>query len=133
MVSAWPEPPNVRFAVPFGGARCGVSGASAPAGIDVSRNATGSRLRLAGNTESPAGCWMRYLYLVTLVLFAGGIAVFSAQNLQIVEVSFLRLNANLRLAFVIVGVYLLGAVTGGSLWALLRQSFKGAGLSASRE
>jgi hypothetical protein len=76
---------------------------------------------------------MRYLYLVTLVLFAGGIAVFSAQNLQIVEVSFLRLNANLRLAFVIVGVYLLGAVTGGSLWALLRQSFKGAGLSASRE
>jgi len=76
---------------------------------------------------------MRYLYLVTLVLFAGGIAVFSAQNLQIVEVSFLRLNANLRLAFVIVGIYLLGAVTGGSLWALLRQSFKGAGLSASRE
>jgi len=76
---------------------------------------------------------MRYLYLVTLVLFAGGIAVFSAQNLQIVEVSFLRLNANLRLAFVIVGVYLLGAVTGGSLWALLRQSFKGSGLSASRE
>ncbi len=76
---------------------------------------------------------MRYLYVATLVLFVGGIAVFSAQNLQIVEVSFLRLNANLRLAFVIVGVYLLGAVTGGSLWALLRQSFKGAGLSASRE
>jgi putative membrane protein len=77
-----------------------------------------------------AGCRMRYLYVVTLVLFVGGIAIFSAQNLQTVEVSFLWLNANLRLAFVIVGIYLLGAVTGGSLWALLRQSFKGAGLSS---
>ena len=73
---------------------------------------------------------MRYLHWAILVLFIGSIAVFSAQNLQIVEVSFLRLNASLRLAFVIVGIYVLGAVTGGSLLALLRQSFKGAGLSS---
>jgi lipopolysaccharide assembly protein A len=46
-------------------------------------------------------------------------------------VSFLRISAQTPLAFLIAVIYLLGAVTGGSLLALLRRFIAGAKLSGS--
>lgn len=69
---------------------------------------------------------MRYLHLAIIIVFAGAVVIFAAQNLQAVEVSFLRLSVRVWLAFLIAAIYVLGAFTGGSLLALLRQSFKGA-------
>jgi uncharacterized integral membrane protein len=69
---------------------------------------------------------MRWFYLAVTILFAAATIVFAARNFQIVTVSFLRINAQTPLAFLIAVIYLLGAATGGSLLALLRKSIKGA-------
>ena len=69
---------------------------------------------------------MRWVHLVAIALFVTATAVFAVQNFQVVDVDFLRVNFRARLAFLIIAVYVLGAFTGGSLWALLRRSFAGA-------
>jgi putative membrane protein len=68
---------------------------------------------------------MRWVYLAVIILFALAMIIFAVQNLEIVTVTFLGFNAGIRLAVLVVIVYLLGAATGGSLFALLRRSFQG--------
>ena len=67
---------------------------------------------------------MRWLYLAVIILFVAATVIFAIQNLQGVEVSFLRMSFRTPLAFLIAIVYVLGALTGGSLLALLRRSFE---------
>jgi lipopolysaccharide assembly protein A len=69
---------------------------------------------------------MRWFHLAVIALFVAAIVVFATQNLQVVDVSFLRMSVHIRLALLITVIYLLGAATGGSLLALLRRSFEGA-------
>jgi putative membrane protein len=69
---------------------------------------------------------MRWVHLAVIVLFAAVTAVFAMQNFQSVTVSFLRIGAQMPLAFLVAIIYLLGAVTGGSLFALLRRALEGA-------
>jgi uncharacterized integral membrane protein len=68
---------------------------------------------------------VRWLYLAIVVLFVAALIVFVAQNTQSVGVSFLSLGATLPLAALVFVVYVLGALTGGSLYALLRRSVAG--------
>jgi lipopolysaccharide assembly protein A len=68
---------------------------------------------------------MRWVYLAVIILFAAATIVFALQNLEIVTVSFLGFNAGLRLALLVGIAYLLGAATGGSLFALLRRLYEG--------
>jgi uncharacterized integral membrane protein len=67
---------------------------------------------------------MRWVYLAVIILFALAVVVFAAQNFETVTVSFFRMNFSLPLALLSVVVYLLGAATGGSVFALLRRSYK---------
>ncbi len=67
---------------------------------------------------------MRWVYLVVIVLFVVAIAVFALQNLGMVTMSFLGFSIRAPLAILTAIVYLLGAVTGGSLFALLRKSMQ---------
>jgi putative membrane protein len=69
---------------------------------------------------------MRWVYLAVIVLFAVAMIIFAVENREIVTVTFLGFDAGLRLAVLVVIVYLLGAATGGSLFALLRRSYQGA-------
>ena len=69
---------------------------------------------------------MRWLHLAVIVLFAAVTAVFALQNLQIVTVSFLHIGAQMPLAILVAIIYLLGAGTGSSLFALLRRALEGA-------
>jgi|tagenome__1003787_1003787.scaffolds.fasta_scaffold20858012_2 putative membrane protein len=69
---------------------------------------------------------MRYLHLAVVIVFAAIIVIFAAQNFQLVKVSFLNISFETRLALLIVLIYVLGALTGGSVLALLRQSIQGA-------
>jgi uncharacterized integral membrane protein len=71
---------------------------------------------------------MRWFYLAIIILFAAAVIVFAAQNLETVTITFLKLNISSPLALLTVVVYLLGAATGGSLFALLRRSFAGSGI-----
>jgi putative membrane protein len=68
---------------------------------------------------------MRWVYLAVIILFAAATTVFVAQNFEIVTMSFLGINARVPLALLVAVAYLLGAATGGSLYALLRRSYEG--------
>ena len=68
---------------------------------------------------------MRWIYLAIIIVFAAAIAIFAAQNLEIVTTSFLGLKVRAPLALQIAVVYLVGAATGGSLFELLRRSYEG--------
>jgi len=67
---------------------------------------------------------MRWVHIVVIVLFAAVILVFVVQNLAPVTMAFLGFSVRAPLAVLAAVVYLLGAVTGGSLFALLRKSVR---------
>ncbi len=68
---------------------------------------------------------MRWVYLAVIILFAAATIVFAAQNFEIVTMTFLGFNARVPLALLVAVTYLLGAATGGSLYAMLRRSYEG--------
>jgi lipopolysaccharide assembly protein A len=68
---------------------------------------------------------MRWIYLAVIILFAAAAIIFVVQNLEIVTMTFLGINARVPLALLVAVAYLLGAATGGSLFALLRRSYAG--------
>jgi uncharacterized integral membrane protein len=68
---------------------------------------------------------MRWIYLAVIILFVAAAITFAVQNLEIVTMTFLGVNARVPLALLVAFAYLLGAATGGSLFALLRRSYKG--------
>jgi len=65
---------------------------------------------------------MRYVYIVLLTVFVAAIAVFSIQNRAGVTVSFLSWSTNLPSFVVVIGAYLLGMASGGSVAGFLRHS-----------
>jgi uncharacterized integral membrane protein len=69
---------------------------------------------------------MRWVYLVLIVLIAAATLVFCVQNRDLVTMSFLQFSIRAPLGVLALVVYVLGAVTGGSLYALLRKSVRGA-------
>ncbi len=68
---------------------------------------------------------MRWVYLIIVVLFAAAVFLFAAQNLGTVTMSFLGFSVRAPLAVLTAVIYILGAVTGGSLYAVLRKSVRG--------
>ena len=68
---------------------------------------------------------MRWVYLVIIALFGVAILIFAIQNLDVVTMSFLGFRVHAPLAVVAIIIYVLGALTGGSLLALLRKSYEG--------
>ena len=68
---------------------------------------------------------MRWFYLTVVVLFVAAAIIFIFQNVGIVTMSFLGLSVRAPLAVLAAVAYILGAATGGSLFALLRKSVQG--------
>jgi lipopolysaccharide assembly protein A len=58
-------------------------------------------------------------------VFVAALIIFVFQNTQSVNIAFLALGVTLPLAVLVFIVYVLGAVSGGSLYALLRRSVAG--------
>jgi uncharacterized integral membrane protein len=69
---------------------------------------------------------MRWFHIAVIVLFAAAIVIFVVQNFGIVTMTFLGFSARAPLALLVAIVYVLGMATGGSLFALLRRSLRGA-------
>lgn len=64
---------------------------------------------------------MRWLYITIIAVFAAIILIFVFQNLDVVTMAFLGFS--LRAPAIVAAImYVLGAFTGGSLYALLRKS-----------
>jgi lipopolysaccharide assembly protein A len=78
------------------------------------------RQSLIDEKEAP----MRWIYLAVIILFIAATTIFVLQNFEIVTMSFLGWNARVPLALLVAVAYLLGAATGGSLFALLRRSYE---------
>jgi uncharacterized integral membrane protein len=74
---------------------------------------------------------VRAIYLAIIVIFVAALIIFLFQNTDSVSVSFLTLAVSLPLAVLVLIVYVLGAATGGSLFALLRKSYAGSWRSTS--
>ena len=68
---------------------------------------------------------MRFLYIGVVVAIIAAMLIFALQNLQIVTVSFFGLRLSAPLALQAVIIYLLGMITGGGAWALVRWSVEG--------
>ena len=68
---------------------------------------------------------MRWIYMAAIVLFAVAVLIFALQNLEPVTVSYLGSRIRAPLAVLAIVIYVLGAVTGGGVLALLRRSYQG--------
>lgn len=69
---------------------------------------------------------MRYVYIALIVALTAVVLLFKLQNLETVTVSFLSLSFTLPVSLLLILVYVLGMVSGGSLLALLRTWVRGA-------
>jgi uncharacterized integral membrane protein len=67
---------------------------------------------------------MRWVYLAVIILFVAATIIFALQNFEAVTMSFLGSTTRVPLALLVAVAYLLGAATGGSLFALLRRSYE---------
>jgi putative membrane protein len=68
---------------------------------------------------------VRWIYLAIVIVFVAALIIFVFQNTQSVSIAFLALGVTLPLALLAFIAYVLGALTGGSLYALLRRSVAG--------
>ena len=75
---------------------------------------------------------MRWIHIVIIALFVAVIIIFVVQIVAPVTMAFLGFSVRAPLAVMAAIVYLLGAVTGGSLFALLRKSVRGSRSGASK-
>ncbi|MGV0951330.1 MAG: hypothetical protein ACOYB3_11720 [Azonexus sp.] len=69
---------------------------------------------------------MRYVYMLLIVLAVGILLLFKVQNLAAVTVSFLGADFTMPVSFLIFVVYVLGMLTGSSVFGLLRSWTQGA-------
>jgi uncharacterized integral membrane protein len=69
---------------------------------------------------------MRYVYLAIILVLMAAVLAFTLQNLASVTVTFLNMSVTLPVTLLVLVVYLLGMLTGGALWGLVRASYRGA-------
>ena len=74
---------------------------------------------------------MRWLYLAIVVVFVAALIIFVVQNTEPVSMSFLSFGLRLPLAVLAFIIYVLGALTGGSLYGFLRRSVAGSRRAAA--
>ena len=63
---------------------------------------------------------MRWVHTAIVVLFAAATLIFLAQNREIVSMDSLGFSVRAPLAVIAASFYLLGSITGGSAYVLLR-------------
>jgi uncharacterized integral membrane protein len=69
---------------------------------------------------------MRWMHIAVIGVLALVTLILVFQNFNTVTFSFLNFGLTMPLAILIVLIYAMGAVTGGSLWALVRWAAAGA-------
>lgn len=66
---------------------------------------------------------MRWFHTAIIVVLGAAILVFVVQNLQSATIAFLGLSLSVPLALLVIIIYALGMITGGSVWSLLRRTW----------
>ncbi len=67
---------------------------------------------------------MRFLQALILIVFLAAIAVFALQNNVVTTINYPGGSRSLPLPLLIVGVYLLGMVSGGAVVGFIRRSIR---------
>jgi lipopolysaccharide assembly protein A len=70
------------------------------------------------------GVVMRYIQAFGLLAFLVAVGIFAAQNTGVITVNFLNWNLSQPVALVTVAVYVLGMLSGWTVLALMRGSFR---------
>jgi uncharacterized integral membrane protein len=68
---------------------------------------------------------MRSVQGALLLAFLGVVGIFAVQNRQAISVAFLGMSLTAPLAILVLGVYVLGMLTGWTVVAFLRRSIHG--------
>lgn len=63
---------------------------------------------------------MRYVYIALIVVISAVVLLFKFQNLDSVTVSFLNMSVTVPTSLLVIGIYILGMFTGGSLYAFFK-------------
>jgi uncharacterized integral membrane protein len=66
---------------------------------------------------------LRFVYIGLIVTFTALILLFKVQNLETVTVSLFSASMTLSVSTLVFLIYVLGMLTGGFLWTLLRGIF----------
>jgi uncharacterized integral membrane protein len=69
---------------------------------------------------------MRYLYIALIVAFTAFILLFKVQNFETATVTLFSASVTLPVSLLVIGVYVLGMLTGGFVLSLLRSWVGGA-------
>lgn len=69
---------------------------------------------------------MRYVYMALIATFVAIVILFKVQNIDSVTVALFGATVTLPLSVLVLLIYLLGALTGGSVLALMRTWVHGA-------
>ena len=69
---------------------------------------------------------MRYLQGLILLAFLCAIGLFAVQNTDVITVKFLTWNISQPVALWSVGIYVLGMLSGWTVVALVKRSYRGA-------
>ena len=69
---------------------------------------------------------MRYVYMGSIALMAGIIALFKVQNLETVTVTLLSMDFSMSTSMMVLLIYVLGMFTGGFMLQLVRTLMRGA-------
>ncbi len=63
---------------------------------------------------------MRYVYIALIVVISAVVLLFKFQNLENVTVTFLTMSITIPISLLVIGIYILGMLTGGSLYAFFK-------------
>lgn len=66
----------------------------------------------------------RYFYISLAVIITIVILIFTFQNIGNVSIEFLSVSITLPISLLVIGVYILGMLTGGSVFAFLKTIVK---------
>lgn len=69
---------------------------------------------------------MRFVYIALIVVFTAIVLLFKVQNFETATVTLLSASVTLPVSLLLIGVYVLGALTGGMLGSLLKSWVGGA-------
>jgi len=69
---------------------------------------------------------MRLVYIALIVVFTAIVLLFKVQNFDAATVTLLSASITLPTSILLIGVYVLGALTGGMLGSLLKSWVSGA-------
>lgn len=76
---------------------------------------------------------MKYVYIGLIVLVSMVVLLFKIQNLDVVTVSLWTVSVTMPVSLMVIVIYFLGMVTGGSLMSLLRVLIQGAKSEIEKE